>query len=75
VKYELRKEGNAWDKINSCIDAGIYDEKIQNLATQMITKNKAPTKALTDDKMWLDKIQALLKQDETNEFENMYNQL
>lgn len=75
IKYELRKEGNEWDVINAGIDAGIYDEKIHRFARQMITKNKAPTKLLTDDKHWLDKIQDLLKLEEENEFEKMYNQL
>ena len=75
IKYELRKDGNEWEIINAGIDAGIYEEKIHRLAKSMITKNKAPTKLLTDDKHWLDKIQDLLKREETNEFENMYNQL
>jgi hypothetical protein len=75
IKYELRKEGNEWDHINAVIDTGIYEEKIHALAKSMITKNKAPTKLLTDDKHWLDKIQHLVKTDTDSEFENMYNQL
>jgi hypothetical protein len=75
VRYELRKEGNDWEKIDACIDAGIYLDKIRTLAKSMITKNKAPTKLLTDDKHWLDKIQHLVKNDTDSEFENMYNQL
>jgi len=75
VKYELRKEGNEWEQINAVIDSGIYEEKIMNLAKQMITKNKAPTKMLTDDKKWLEKIQSLLSQDSERVFDDMYNQL
>ena len=75
VKYELRKEGNDWDQINAVIDSGIYLDKIRTLARQMIAKNKAPTKMLTDDKKWLEKIQHLLSQNSEREFDDMYNQL
>ena len=75
VKYELRKEGNDWDQINAVIDSGIYLDKIRTLAKQMIVKNKAPTKMLTDDKKWLEKIRHLLTQDSERVFDDMYNQL
>ena len=75
MKYELRKDGNDWEMINDAIDSGAYREKIYSYARGMIAKNKAPTKLLTDDKHWLDRIQLLLKSDDDNEFENMYNQL
>ena len=41
----------------------------------MVQKNRAPTKLLTDDKKWLERIQVLLKMDEQNEFEKLYESI
>ena len=57
------------------IDSGTYEEEIHSIAQKMIQKNRAPTKLLTDDKKWLDRIQALLKMDEEKEFEKLYENL
>ena len=75
LKSRLRKKGEEWDTINAVIDSGTYEEEIHSIAQKMIQKNRAPTKLLTDDKKWLDRIQALLKLDEEKEFEKLYEKL
>ena len=75
LKSRLRKKGEEWDTINAVIDSGTYEEEIHSIAQKMIQKNRAPTKLLTDDKKWLDRIQTLLKMDEQNEFEKLYEKL
>ena len=75
LKSRLRKAGEEWDTINAVIDSGTYDEEIHSIAAKMVQKNRAPTKLLTDDKKWLDRIQVLLKMDEENQFEKLYEQI
>ena len=75
LKSRLKKAGESWDIINAAIDSGMYEEEIHSIAAKMITKNRAPTKLLTDDKQWLDRIQSLLKMDEEKQFENLYKEL
>ena len=75
LKSRLRKAGEEWDTINAVIDSGTYDKEIQSIASKMIQKNRAPTKLMTDDKKWLDRIQTLLKMDEQNQFEKLYEKL
>ena len=75
LKSRLRKAGEEWDTINAVIDSGGYDEEIHSIAAKMIQKNRAPTKLLTDDKKWLDRIQILLAMEERNEFEKLYEVL
>ena len=75
LKSRLRKAGEEWETINNIIGAGAYDEEIHSIAAKMVQKNRAPTKLLTDDKKWLDRIQVLLKMDEQNEFEKLYESI
>ena len=75
LKSRMKKAGESWETINAVIDSGGYDEEIHSIAQKMISKNRAPTKLLTDDKKWLDRIQALLKMDEQKEFEKLYEKL
>ena len=75
LKSRLRKKGEEWETINAVIDSGGYDEEIQSIAQKMVEKNRAPTKLLTDDKKWLDRIQTLLKMEEENQFEKLYESI
>ena len=75
-RYRLIQEVSTYgNTINAVIDSGGYDEEIHSIAAKMIQKNRAPTKLLTDDKKWLDRIQVLLKMDEQNQFEKLYEQI